>query len=76
MTAGNKHEKFGEVETCGFRDKLVDRQQRYSRDIHNEAKKEPIFFCAYLLLCFCTFVRICLQCFDAVGWAAGKASGL
>ena len=21
-------------------------------------------------------VRMCLQCFDAVGWAAGRASGL
>ena len=26
---------------------------------------------------FCLFVRkLCLQCFDAVGWAAGRASGL
>jgi len=22
------------------------------------------------------FVHLCLQCFDAVGWAAGRASGL
>jgi len=25
---------------------------------------------------YCTDYRHCLQCFDAVGWAAGKASGL
>ena len=24
----------------------------------------------------CDFVLLCLQCFDAVGWAAGRASGL
>jgi len=24
----------------------------------------------------CVYVYICLQCFDAVGWAAGRASGL
>jgi len=24
----------------------------------------------------CNNVIICLQCFDAVGWAAGRASGL
>jgi len=28
--------------------------------------------CCYLLL----LVPLCLQCFDAVGWAAGRASGL
>jgi len=29
--------------------------------------------CLFLSLCLCLF---CLQCFDAVGWAAGRASGL
>ena len=24
----------------------------------------------------CGYVNLCLQCFDAVGWAAGRASGL
>jgi len=24
----------------------------------------------------CLYVTICLQCFDAVGWPAGRASGL
>ena len=24
----------------------------------------------------CAFSALCLQCFDAVGWAAGRASGL
>jgi len=25
---------------------------------------------------FCTCKKVCLQCFDAVGWAAGRASSL
>jgi len=25
---------------------------------------------------FCMYNLLCLQCFDAVGWAAGRASGL
>ena len=25
---------------------------------------------------FCLMLAVCLQCFDAVGWAAGRASGL
>ena len=31
-----------------------------------------------LLVCpgFVCFFFLCLQCFDAVGWAAGRASGL
>ena len=31
-----------------------------------------------ILLCFALlcFLSVCLQCFDAVGWAAGRASGL
>jgi len=27
-------------------------------------------------VCLCVSVCVCLQCFDAVGWAAGRASGL
>ena len=27
-------------------------------------------------LCVCVLAVICLQCFDAVGWVAGRASGL
>ena len=26
--------------------------------------------------CYVTYSRLHLQCFDAVGWAAGRASGL
>jgi len=29
------------------------------------------FFCEFF-----QYVAMCLQCFDAVGWAAGRASGL
>ena len=32
--------------------------------------------CCYCCFFFFVFVRFCLQCFDAVGWAAGRASGL
>ena len=28
------------------------------------------------LHCHCCHLSVCLQCFDAVGWAAGRASGL
>jgi len=40
-------------------------------------------FCVTVYLCVCDFVVLdlvssvlCLQCFDTVGWAAGRASGL
>ena len=37
-------------------------------------------FVVVFYTCFCIFHKICycltLQCFDAVGWAAGRASGL
>ena len=45
----------------------------------------PVDFCRHLVgknVCYCDsvfyalLVRQCLQCFDAVGWAAGRASGL
>jgi len=29
-----------------------------------------------IILSFYHIVHFCLQCFDAVGWAAGRASGL
>jgi len=32
-------------------------------------------YCIQVLLLVC-FLLQCLQCFDAVGWAAGRASGL
>jgi len=38
-----------------------------------------IFTCkvpAFSALIFAFSALICLQCFDAVGWAAGRASGL
>ena len=30
----------------------------------------------HVFMLFHVFVFYCLQCFDAVGWAAGRASGL
>ena len=30
----------------------------------------------WLIFDYLTVDRMCLQCFDAVGWAAGRASGL
>jgi len=32
-----------------------------------------VYICVILLTCCSEF---CLQCFDAVGWTAGRASGL
>jgi len=29
-----------------------------------------------LVICLLCVIIVCLQCFDAVGWAAGRASGL
>jgi len=39
---------------------------------------EISLFAQLLFLWFfnCAFSALCLQCFDAVGWAAGRASGL
>ena len=33
-------------------------------------------FSVYKLVIFLATFTKCLQCFDAVGWAAGRASGL
>jgi len=39
------------------------------------AFKRKMFLCFFVFfLCFTD--SLCLQCFDAVGWAAGRASGL
>ena len=32
--------------------------------------------CVCACACACVLVTLCLQCFDAVGWMAGRASGL
>jgi len=37
--------------------------------------KGPLNGCVCVCVCVC-FIVMCLQCFDAVGWAAGRASGL
>ena len=44
---------------------------------HMQKKMIKVFIIrskAVIVLLVCT--AICLQCFDAVGWAAGRASGL
>ena len=33
-------------------------------------------FLIYLVYLTCIIKALCLQCFDAVGWVAGRASGL
>ena len=38
---------------------------------HTAAMENDVIFSADLLRCIC-----CLQCFDTVGWTAGRASGL
>ena len=44
--------------------------------IHNERNVLPQIFIMYAFRSCVLFFVICLQCFDAVGWAAGRASGL
>jgi len=39
----------------------------------NSIKALKASYCALALMIICS---LCLQCFDAVGWAAGRASGL
>ena len=36
----------------------------------------PYLFIIYYVFIHFVFVHICLQCFDTVGWASGRASGL
>ena len=48
-------------------------------DIHNETfHSGTVVICCLnsLRLLFTYMFVYCLQCFDAVGWAAGRASGL
>ena len=59
---------------------------KYFRDVHSVPERRyqtqiltdfQISFTGWFLNKFTVnwLLRICLQCFDAVGWAAGKASG-
>ena len=53
-------------------------QDLYDNLIHLAAGGTGYIFCYCSLLCiyFYSFQTNHLQCFDAVGWAAGRASGL
>jgi len=42
----------------------------------NRFKNSVIYYSLNSLQCERSFLIICLQCFDPVGWAAGRASGL
>ena len=39
-------------------------------------QRNPDWFYLSMVLPFLSFSAFILQCFDAVGWAAGRASGL
>ena len=39
-------------------------------------KINSIQILGFILICLYYTIIYCLQCFDAVGWAAGRASGL
>jgi len=42
-----------------------------------EASYSPVPTCSYICITDTSkYGALCLQCFDAVGWASGKASGL
>ena len=46
---------------------------------HKRHLNLTLVFCVYFLLWYISsdwWMHACLQCFDAVGWAAGRASGL
>ena len=65
--------------TTRMRKHLATMAQVWFVQIGSECMKFLIVWCAslhcsafYMLLCCAR----CLQCFDAVGWAAGRASGL
>jgi len=46
-------------------------------DLYNGCKTMVVVTFLYLLIInFALIDTVCLQCFDAVGWAAGRASGL
>ena len=62
-------------------------EQRYSDNLkeietakkdYDDVKKfcEVTVFLAQLYIIIAYFLNLCLQCFDAVGLAAGRASGL
>jgi len=36
--------------------------------------KGPLNVCVRVFVCVCVHAMICLQCFDTVGWAAGRVS--
>ena len=41
--------------------------------VDNSQQKEPAAVSSAAFILYCSMV-LCLQCFDAVGWAAGRAS--
>jgi len=45
-------------------------------DVQWDEKFEMLVEKLFFLFISFIFLFLCLQCFDAVGWAAGKASGL
>jgi len=38
--------------------------------------QNDVYRCVVIVIFHSDFFMLCLQCFDAVGWAAGRASGL
>ena len=52
----------------------IDAQLRQAEETLDWQTDGKIFLSLFLSVSVC--LSVCLQCFDAVGWAAGRASGL
>jgi len=52
---------------------FVEKQRLYFKTVKDFQEVQHRY--SILMVIFCS-VFFCLQCFDTVGWAAGRASGL
>jgi len=79
LTIGRTHRLLYLNLFCLFFNQKIDKWQfvlngagtSWLTGIHGFPTKTAVNFLPVLVL-----VKVCLQCFDAVGWAAGRASGL
>jgi len=53
----------------------VTEKSGFSRSLVTTQEKGSCKFSAAAIELYCTYRSSCLQCFDTVGWAAGRASG-
>ena len=76
----NRSRAFGGQTYAGPRNRAFDRSAHW-RDVANMTERSmcgggDAALCQITLTAIIIVLVLCFQCFDAVGWVAGRASGL